>query len=208
VGVIGDVHHTGLEQAPAPEMYISYLQNPPVAPFIVIRTAGNPAALIDVVRAEAQRIDPDLPLYDMRTMTDVRSASVAQRRFIVGLVTLFGLIALVLAAIGIDGVVAVAVSERMPEMSVRLALGAEPSQVWRMVVAQSARATAWGVAIGLGLTWLAMPLIRGQLFGVGPTDPATFVGVAVLFMLVAIGAALVPARRAAQADPAQALRGA
>jgi predicted permease len=208
VGVIGDIRHTGLEQDPSPEMYISYLQNPPVAPFIVIRTAGNPAALMDPVRAEAQRIDSDLPLYDMRTMADVRSAAVAQRRFIVGLVALFGAIALVLAAIGIDGVVAVAVSERMPEMSVRLALGANPGMVWRMVVAQSTRTTIYGLAAGLVLSWLAMPLIRGQLFGVQPSDPLTLAAVVGIFIVVAIVAALVPARRAAHADPAQSLRAA
>jgi putative ABC transport system permease protein len=208
VGVIGDIRHTGLEQEPAPEMYITYLQNPPVAPFIVIRTSGSPAALMDPVRAEAQRIDADLPLYDMRTMSDVRSATVAQRRFIVALVSLFGAIALVLAAIGIDGVVAVAVSERMPEMSVRLALGADPGMVWRMVVGQSARTAVYGIGAGLLMTWLAMPLIREQLFGVQPTDPITIAGVIGLFLLVAVGAALVPAHRAAHADPVHALRGA
>jgi predicted permease len=206
VGVIGDVRHTGLEDAPPPEMYISALQNPPVAPFIVIRTTGQPGALADVVRAEAQRMDRDLPLYDMRTMDDVRSASVAQRRFIVLLVGLFGAVALVLAAVGIDGVIAVAVSERMPEMSLRLALGADPGQLWRMVVAQSARITVVGLAAGIALTWLAMPMIRGQLFGVQATDPLTFAAVIGLFLAVAIVAAFMPARRAAHAQPADALR--
>jgi putative ABC transport system permease protein len=208
VGVIGDVRHAGLEQTPAPEIYINYLQNPPVAPFIVIRASGDPAALMETVRAEAQRIDRDLPLYDMRTMTQVRSAAVAQRRFVMALVTIFGGIALLLAAIGIDGVVAVAVNERMPEMSVRLALGADPGQLWRAVVAQSARLTSYGIAAGLFMTWLATPLIREQLFGVQPTDPVTVASVIVLFLVVAVGAALVPARRAANADPVQALRGA
>ncbi len=127
-------------------MYINYLQNPPVAPFVVIRARGNPAALIEAVRAEAQRIDRDLPIYDVRTMAEVRSAAVAQRRFIMGLVIVFGVIALVLAAIGIDGVIAVAVNERMPEMSVRLALGAQPADVWKMVVWQADEghdASAW-----------------------------------------------------------------
>jgi predicted permease len=208
VGVIGDVRHTGLEQEPAPEMYISYLQNPPVAPFIVIRTSGDPALLADAVRAEAQRIDPDLPLYDMRTMDEVRSSAVAERRFIMLLVAFFGVVALVLAAVGIDGVVAVAVNERMPEMSLRLALGAEPRQLWRMVVAQSARATSAGLVGGLVLTWMAMPLIRGQLYGVQATDPLTFATIVGLFLVVAIVAALVPAWRAAHAEPVQSLRGA
>ncbi len=208
VGVIGDVRHTGLEQTPAPELYITYLQNPPVSPFIVIRTSGDPAALMEPVRAMAQELDRDLPMYEMRSMMEVRAAAVAERRFILWLVGLFGVVALVLAAVGIDGVVSVAVSERMPEMSVRLALGAEPGQLWRMVVGQAARATSLGLAVGLGLTWLAMPLIRAQLFGVEPGDPITFVAVPALFLMVAVFAALVPARRAAHADPAQALRGA
>jgi len=207
VGVIGDIRHAGLEQAPAPEMYISYLQNPPVAPFVVIRTSGDPVRMMETVRAEAQRIDRDLPLYDMRTMDEVRSSAVAERRFIVLLVGIFGVVALVLAAVGIDGVVAVAVSERMPEMSLRLALGAEPGQLWRMIVGESARATVVGLAVGLALTWAAMPVIRQQLYGVRPTDPVTFGSVVAMFMLVALVAALVPARRAAHAEPSRALRG-
>lgn len=208
VGVIGDIRHTGLEQAPAPELYINYLQNPPVSPFIVIRASGDPMALVDGVRAVAQDLDRDLPLYNIRSMTNVRAAAVAERRFIVWLVALFGIVALVLAAIGIDGVVSVAVNERMPEMSVRLALGAEPGQVWRMIVGQAARATTLGLIAGLALTWFGMPLIRAQLFGVEPGDPATLAGVVVLFLLVAVAAAFVPARRAAEADPAHVLRGA
>ncbi|MGC4085613.1 MAG: ABC transporter permease [Vicinamibacterales bacterium] len=206
VGIVGDVRHTGLEQAPDPELYIYYLQNPPVAPFLVIRTAGDPAALMDTVRAEARRIDPDLPLYDMRTMMDVRAAVVAERRFIVWLVGLFGGIALLLAAIGIDGLVAVWVNERMPEMSVRLALGAQPARLWRMVVMQSARTTVVGLLGGVLLTWFAMPLIRGQLYGVEPDDPLMIGGVVSLFLLVATASALAPARRAAHADPGHALR--
>ena len=107
VGIIGDVHHTGLEQAPAPELYVHYLQNPPIAPFIVIRAEGNPAALVDRVRAEARALDKDLPLFDLRTMTEVRSASVAQRRFVMLLVATFGMLALILSAVGIDGVMSV-----------------------------------------------------------------------------------------------------
>ncbi|MGE3507771.1 MAG: ADOP family duplicated permease [Vicinamibacterales bacterium] len=206
VGVIGDVRHVGLEQAPAPELYVSYLQNPPVAPFLVMRTTGDPAALMDVVRLQARQLDPDLPLYDMRTMADVRSAAVAERRFILWVVGLFGIIALMLAAVGIDGLMAVWVHDRMLEMSVRLALGAEPHRLWRMVVLQSARVTAVGLAGGLLLTWLATPFLRGQLYGVGPADPGIIVGTVVLFLLVATTAALIPARRAAHAEPGHALR--
>jgi putative ABC transport system permease protein len=206
VGIVGDVRHSGLEQMPAPEMYVHYLQNPPVVPFIVIRTNGDPAALADVVRAEARSIDKDLPLFDMRTMTDVRSASVAERRFIVWLVTAFGVLALVLAAVGIDGVMSVSVSERTQELGVRLALGAEPKQVLRMVVGQAARLALMGVVLGLALTWALMPLLRTQLFGVQPTDPLILTGVPAVLIAIALIAAIIPAQRAAHVDPVQALR--
>jgi predicted permease len=206
VGIIGDIRHSGLERAPAPELYITYLQNPPVAPFIVIRAQGDPAALADVVRAEARAIDKNLPLFDMRTMTDVRSESVAERRFIVLLVTIFGVLALVLAAVGVDGVMSVAVSERTQELGVRLALGAEPRAVVRLVIAQAGRLALAGVALGLALTWAAMPLLRSQLFGVRPNDPVTLAGVPAVLLTVALVAALIPARRAAHVDPVQVLR--
>jgi predicted permease len=208
VGVIGDVRHAGLEQEPAPELYIHYLQNPPVSPFVVIRTAGDPAALADAVRAEARRIDRDLPVYDIRSMAEVRGAAVAERRFVLGLVAIFGAVALLLAVVGIDGAVSVSVAERMHEMSIRLALGADPARLWRMVVAQATRTTAIGLLMGLGIAWLAAPLVRAQLFGVAAGDPLTLVAVCALFLVLAAGAAFVPARRAARADPTTAFRGA
>jgi predicted permease len=206
VGIVGDIRHSGLDQPPAPEMYISYLQNPPVAPFIVIRTTGDPGALAAQVRAEARAFDKELPLYDMRTMDDVRSASVADRRFVTLLVGLFGALALVLAAVGIDGVMAVAVNERTEEMGVRLALGANPRQLVRIVVVQSGRLAALGIVLGLALTWLLVPLIRTQLFGVTATDPATLATVPLVLLAIAVSAAAVPAMRAAHVNPAQVLR--
>jgi ABC-type antimicrobial peptide transport system permease subunit len=142
----------------------------------------------------------------MRTMTDVRSESVAERRFIVLLVTIFGVLALVLAAVGVDGVMSVAVSERTQELGVRLALGAEPRAVVRLVIAQAGRLALAGVALGLALTWAAMPLLRSQLFGVRPNDPVTLAGVPAVLLTVALVAALIPARRAAHVDPVQVLR--
>ncbi len=136
VGVIGDVRHTGLDAPPAPEVYIYYLQNPPVNPFLVLRTTGNPLSLVPAVRAQLRALDKDLYAYDIRPMADVRAESVSQRRFILLLVGAFGLLALVMAAVGVYGVMALVVSERTGEMGIRLALGARPSQVLTTVVRQ------------------------------------------------------------------------
>ena len=206
IGVIGDLRHSGLEEAPAPELYIYHRQGPPVAPFLVVRTTTDPAAMVDAVRADLKQFDRALALYDIRTMSDVRSESVAQRRFILVLVAAFGVLALTLAAVGIYGVMALVVGERTREMGLRLALGAEPSSVLRMVVAQAARLAGAGITLGLGLAWLLTPLLTSQLYGVRPGDPLTFAGVTALLMLVALVAAMVPARRAMRLDPMTALR--
>jgi putative ABC transport system permease protein len=206
IGVIGDVRHGGLEEVPQPELYITYLQGPPVSPFIVLRTTGDPAALAETVRAEARNIDKDLPLYEMRTMQTLRSESVATRRFILLLVAAFGVLALGLAAIGVYGVMSLVVSERTREVGVRLALGAEPSQLLRMIVMQAAKLAGIGVAVGMVAALPLAPLLDSQLYGIGSLDPLTFVSVPLVLMAVATLAALVPARNAMRVDPLAALR--
>jgi ABC-type antimicrobial peptide transport system permease subunit len=162
--------------------------------------------MIDLVRAEAQRIDRDLPLYSIQTMESVKSDSVAQRRFILVLVALFGALALTLAAIGVYGVMSLLVSERTQEVGVRLALGAHPSAVLKMLVLQALRLALIGVAAGVALSLLLMPLLGAQLFAVQPRDPMTMTGVPLALIVVAMVAALVPARRAMRVNPVQALR--
>jgi predicted permease len=206
VGVVGDIRHAGLDEEPAPEMYISYLQGPPVAPFIVIRTAGDPAAIGGAVRAELSALDKDLVVYDLRTMTEIRSASLAQRRFITLLVSAFGAMALLIAAIGVYGVMALVVTERTHEMGVRVALGAAPRQVLGLVVRQGLVLAILGVAIGAGASVAVTPTIAGQLYGVGAIDPATLAVVSSLLVGVAVVASAVPARRAMRVDPVKALR--
>ena len=202
VGVIGDIRHGGLEEVPQPELYISYLQGPPVAPFIVLRTTGDPALLAETVRAEARRIDKNLPLYDMRTMTTLRSEAVSTRRFILLIVGAFGVLALGLAAIGVYGVMSLIVSERTREVGVRLALGAEPSQLLRMIVGQAAKLAGIGVVIGLVGALPLAPLLDSQLYGIAVVRPDD-VRHACRWSLLVIAAlaAVVPARKAMRIDP-------
>jgi putative ABC transport system permease protein len=206
VGVIGDIRHGGLEEVPQPEMYINYLQGPPVSPFIVMRTAGDPAMMAETVRAEMRRIDKNIPLYDMRTMSTLRSDAISTRRFILLIVGAFGVLALGLAAIGVYGVMSLIVSERTREVGVRLALGAKPSQLLAMIVRQAATLGAIGVAIGLLVALPMALLLQGQLYGIRSIDPPTFVSVPAVLLLISALAALVPARKAMRIDPVEALR--
>ena len=206
IGVIGDIRHGGLEEEPQPEMYITALQGPPVSPFIVVRASGDPAALTETIRAEARRIDKNLPLYDMRTMNTLRSEAVATRRFILIIVAAFGALALGLAAIGVYGVMSLIVSERTREVGVRLALGAQPSELLRMIVGQAAKLAAIGIAIGVAVALPLAPLLDSQLYGIESFDPMTFIAVPIVLLLIAALAALVPARKAMRIDPLAALR--
>ncbi|HVG85081.1 MAG TPA: ABC transporter permease [Vicinamibacterales bacterium] len=206
IGVIGDVRHGGLEETPQPELYITSLQNPPVSPFVVLKVAGDPAAIAESVRAEARAIDKDLPVYDMKTMATIRSDSVAERRFILLIVAAFGVLALGLAAIGVYGVMSLIVSERTREVAVRVALGAEPSRMVGLIVRQAATLAAIGVVIGLAAVLPLTPLLQSQLYGVTAADPMTLVSVPLGLLAIAALAALVPARRAAATDPLVALR--
>jgi predicted permease len=206
VGVVGDVRHGGLEEQPQPELYITYLQGPPASPFIVLRTAGDPATLAEPVRAEMRRIDSSVPLYDMRTMSTLRSDAISTRRFILLIVAAFGVLALGLAAIGVYGVMALIVNERTREVGVRLALGARPSRLLGMIVGQAATLGMIGAGIGLVLAFPLALLLRGQLYGIHAIDPATFVSVPAALVILSAIAALVPARKAMRIDPVQALR--
>jgi predicted permease len=206
IGVVGDLRHTSLDAEPAAEFYIWYLQGPPVAPFIVVRTQGDPATLAASLRAELKAIEKDLAVYDMRTMTEVRSASLAERRFVLILALAFGVLALTLAAVGVYGVMALVVSERTQEMGIRLALGAPPIQVLTLVVRQGLVLAALGILLG-GITSMALtPMMARQLYGVGPMDPITLAGVPAVLLAVALIACAVPARRAMRVDPVTALR--
>jgi putative ABC transport system permease protein len=171
-----------------------------------MRTQGDPAALGETIRAELRSLEKDMAVYDMRTMTEVRAASVAERRFILVLAIAFGLLALTLAAVGVYGVMALVVSERTQEMGIRLALGAEPRQVLGLVVRQGLTLAAAGVILGCVAALALTPMMAGQLYGIGATDPATLAGVPALLLGIALLACVIPARRAMRVDPVTALR--
>jgi predicted permease len=206
VGVVGDLRHQRLDAAPVPEVYIHYLQGLPNAPLLVIRTADHPARLATAIRAAIREVDASVVPINIRTMDDMRTASVSERVFLMALIVAFGVLALVLAAVGVYGVLALVVAERAREMGIRLALGASPRGLFALVVKQAVVLAAVGVIGGSSLALALSPLVANQLFGVGAADPVTFAGVAGVLLTVALVAAAVPARRVLRAEPASTLR--
>jgi putative ABC transport system permease protein len=206
VGVVGSVRHGSLEEAPRPELYVSGRQNPPVSPFVVVRTSGDPARLIAATRNEIRSVDPTTPIFDMKPMAEILSDSISERRFVLLLVGAFAVVALMMAAVGVYGVMALAVSERRVEVGVRMAMGARPSQILSLVLGQAARLGVAGVGIGLAAALVALPFMATQLFGVTPYDVVTLGSVTATLLGVALLAAYLPARRAMRVDPVVALR--
>ena len=175
VGVVGDVHHGSLEEPPPPELYVNFVSNPPFAPFVAIRTATDPDALALSVRQLVRGLDPGATLSEIRSMESIRRASVGERRFTLVLVSVFGVIALGLAALGVYGVVALVAAERTAELGLRMALGAVPRQVARLVVGDALAVTSTGLAVGLLIAAAVAQLMRSQLYGIAPLDPVTFI---------------------------------
>jgi len=206
IGVVGDIRHSGLEDAPSPEMYTWAVQNPPTNPFIVVRSTVDAASLTSAVRGVVQSVDKQIAAYDIRPMAQVRAESVAQRRFVLLLVGAFGALALLMAAVGVYGVMALVVSERTAEIGIRLALGAAPSHVLRAVIVEGLTLTGIGIAAGLACAAAIVPLLSTQLYGIRAFDLPTLTAVPAVLVLVAALACLVPAVRAMSVDPVNALR--
>jgi putative ABC transport system permease protein len=206
VGVVGDVKQSGLDIETRPEMFWPYYQLPVSFTTLVIRTGGSPEAMTSSVRGAMQEIDSDLPLYNIKPVNDVIAESVAPRRLNMLLLGIFGGLALVLAAIGLYGVISYSVSQRTREIGLRMALGASHTSVLRLVVGQGLVLTLIGVAIGVIASLFLTRLMSSLLFGVSATDPLTFVAISTLLFGVATAASLVPARRAMKVDPMVALR--
>jgi putative ABC transport system permease protein len=205
-GVVGNIKTDGFDQPDQPHIYLPILQNPGYSMAVYLRTEGNPAGLTQALRQQVQAVDPNLPLFGERTMDDLISASLAQRRFAMRVVTLFGLLALFLAGIGIYGVMAYSVTQRTREIGIRLALGASRTSILSWLLRQGMRLTLIGVAVGLVGALVLTRLLRGLLFGVAPTDVVTYGGLTLLLAAVALLACYIPARRATKVDPLTALR--
>jgi ABC-type antimicrobial peptide transport system permease subunit len=174
--------------------------------WLVARTAGDPIAAGAAIRRIVRDIDRGVPVSDVRTMRDVVSASVAGARFTMALVTVFALVALALGAVGIFGVMSYVVSERRQELGLRMALGASAGGVVRLVVGRALRLAAMGTIAGIACALVATRPLDRWLYGVSPVDPATFAAVPIVFAIVALLASYLPARRAAHASPADAMR--
>ena len=206
VGVVDNVSYSGLDVTPKAELYVPYLQQNAGNMTLVLRTAGDPVALIAPVRAAVREAARGTPLAEVATMEAMIDASVAQRRLSMTLLGAFALLALVLASVGIYGVLSYAVAERSREMGIRRALGARDGQVVGMVVGEGMRLVVIGVLSGMAAAFLSTRLMRGLLYGVGASDPVTFVVVTLVVGTVALAASYLPARRAARVDPTEALR--
>jgi len=206
VGVVGDVKHFGLDTESRSEFYVPYLNDPWPFMTAVVRTTGSPNGLPDAMRNEVWAVDKEMPVSDIKTMEQLLSASIARRRFNMLLLGIFASVALLLAAVGIYGVISYSVTQRTHEMGIRMALGAKPSDVVKLVVGQGIALTLTGVGIGLAGAFALTRVLASLLFEVGTTDLATFVGISLLLTGVALGACFIPARRAAKVDPMVALR--
>jgi putative ABC transport system permease protein len=206
VGVVGDVKQERLSRPSSPEIYLHYLQFPTRGMNLVVRTGDDPQALIGSIRGALREIDPNQPIYSVRTMEERLSRSVTSQRFSALLLGVFAGAALLLAGVGIYGVVAYSVTERTHELGIRIALGAQPRDIFRLVVGQGLILILIGVGIGLAAAFALTRLMSGLLYGISPTDPTTFITISLLLAAVALLASYIPARRATKVDPMLSLR--
>ena len=206
VGVVGDTKDGGLDAEPRPVLFQPFQQEQAFAGGLVIRSGASADALAQAATRLVRAIVPTDPIENVLTVAQIRDQSVAPRRLNAVLVSSFGLLALIIAAVGIAGVLAFSVNARTNEIGIRMSLGADSGRVQRMVLAEGGVLLGLGLLLGLGGALFATRLIRGLLFGVAPHDPITLTGVAVMMAVIGLGACWLPARRAASIDPAVAIR--
>ena len=206
IGVVGDVHQIGLDTSPEPTVYWPHPELVMSAMTILVRTSNDPLAMVSAARNELQQIDPELPMAAVAPMDQLLADSLSRSRFTMLLLGIFAAVALVLAAVGIYGLIAYSVTQRTQELGIRIALGAQRRDVLRLVLGQGTRLTLLGVTVGVLAGLGFARLLSTLLFGVSATDPLTFACVAALLGLVGLAACYIPARRATRVDPIVALR--
>ena len=206
VGVVSDVRERGLAVDTKPEFYVPSVVHPPQTAYLAVRTYGDPLRLVNTVRRLVRAIDANQSISDVRTMDEVIDASVGQKRLTLVLLGLFAGVALLLAMIGIYGVVAYSVEQRTREFAIRRALGAEPSDILPVVLGHGLGLALAGVVLGIGGALALNHVMVGLLFQVSATKPTTYFGVAALFVSIALAARYIPARRANRVDPMVSLR--
>jgi predicted permease len=208
VGVVADDRHLGVEADATPTFFVPYRQIGATREFAVLaRGAGDSTAILGALRSAIRRLDPELPFYQVRTMEQVVDASVATPRSLAWLLSMFAISGLVLAAIGVFGVLSHAVSQRTQEIGVRMAIGASPVQMLRMILGEGLTQVGLGLVLGAAIAIGTSRLLAGLLYGVSATSPGPYAIVSVVLVAVAVVACLAPARRAMRIDPAVALRG-
>ena len=206
VGIAGGIKHISLAEENRPHMYFPMPQSPDPRAWFVVRTDGPPSAAIGTFRAAIKQVDADMPLFLVRTMTGIIDQTLGTQRLTNILLTAFAIIALTLAAVGIYSTMSVYVGSRTKEFGIRLALGAEPGALRRLVLRQGMLLTAAGVIVGIGGAFALTRMIQSLLFEVSATDPVVFTAIPLLLVIVSLFACYTPARRATKVDPLVALR--
>ena len=206
VGVVGNIKSDGFDAASAPHIYRPVFQAPPYSAVVYLRTNADPGSLGQTVRAEVQRVDPSIPIFSVRTMDSILFAFLAERRFTLDLLGAFAAVALLLASVGIYGVMAYTFSRRTNEIGIRMAMGAQRRDILKMAFAESSVVIFVGVLAGLLSSLVLTRFLQSMLFEVKPSDPATFVAIVALLAVVTLFACFIPARRATRVDPLVALR--
>jgi len=207
VGIVGDIRHDALDVAPRPEVYRAYAINPLGAPVLVIRTAGDPKPIMPLLAQAVRSVNAEMPAYNVYEMQTLVARSRAQRRFVMWLLTGFGAVALLLAGVGIYGMISQSVVQRTQEIGLRMALGASPASTLRLVFREGMQLLLAGMAMGSVAALLLTGLMRNLLFDVRPLDAASFGGAMLILVVFAAVACYLPARRATRVDPMTALRG-
>jgi putative ABC transport system permease protein len=206
VGVIGDVLHSGLDSTARPEMFVPYSQSPTTQMTFVVKTTPDAAAMLPAVKSAIREVNPNQTFSKTATLDQLVNDSLRQRRFNLFLLVSFAALALTLAGIGVYGSINYSTRQRTHEIGLRMALGAQTSDVIRLIVGHGLMLSLTGIAIGLVASFWLTRLMKGMLFGISATDPVTFIGISLLLALIGLLASWIPARRATKVDPLVALR--